>query len=477
MASLFPGNQKSASGKGCGGLLLRRAFLMLRRALLSMAAIGLYLVAVQPANALPAFARQTGQSCVACHAGGQFPELTPYGRYFKLTGYSIGKRTIPFSVMAVGDMSAVKDNDDGQGGQVAEKNGQPIFDYGSVFVAGKIVDNVGLFAQFTYANYAYQNDTGSYQSHFGSDNFDLRYADHLDTASSDLIWGLTLNNNPSVQDPWNTAPAWAYPYVGPNTKLNPVAGLPYQTQLEGAQASQVGGLGAYLYWNRNLYAEVAGYVTAQNALSFLSLGNHPGDPYTPLNYTNGVSPYVRLAYTNAWDAHNIQAGFFSYYSQMYSLDPITNLPMYDLGTTNYRDTGVDFQYQYLLDPHTITAQVRYIHENIVDNTQQMLDGPSSLNTIMAKVSYVYQAKYGASMAVRAVTGSQDSRYLNAGSANSLPDTTMLIPEIFWMPVQNIRVGLQYNYFTKYMGASQNYDGNGRNAASNNTAFLYVWLAY
>ena len=96
---------------------------------------------------------------------------------------------------------------------------------------------------------------------------------------------------------------------------------------------------------------------------------------------------------------------------------------------------------------------------------------------MAKVSYVYQAKYGASMAVRAVTGSQDSRYLNAGSANSLPDTTMLIPEIFWMPVQNIRVGLQYNYFTKYMGASQNYDGNGRNAASNNTAFLYVWLAY
>jgi len=36
-------------------------------------------------HALPIFARQTGQSCVACHAGGQFPELTPYGRWFKLS--------------------------------------------------------------------------------------------------------------------------------------------------------------------------------------------------------------------------------------------------------------------------------------------------------------------------------------------------------------------------------------------------------
>ena len=50
-------------------------------------------------RALPVFARQTGQNCVACHAGGQFPELTPYGRLFKLTGYTIGQRTIPAAVM------------------------------------------------------------------------------------------------------------------------------------------------------------------------------------------------------------------------------------------------------------------------------------------------------------------------------------------------------------------------------------------
>jgi hypothetical protein len=36
------------------------------------------------AAAVPAFARQTGQNCVACHVS--FPELTLYGRYFELMG-------------------------------------------------------------------------------------------------------------------------------------------------------------------------------------------------------------------------------------------------------------------------------------------------------------------------------------------------------------------------------------------------------
>ncbi len=44
------------------------------------------------ANAIPIFARQTQQNCVACHVGGQYPELTPYGRYFKMTGFNQGAK-------------------------------------------------------------------------------------------------------------------------------------------------------------------------------------------------------------------------------------------------------------------------------------------------------------------------------------------------------------------------------------------------
>jgi hypothetical protein len=50
------------------------------------------------AQALPSFARQTGQPCGTCHT--DFPFLTPFGRRFKLLGYTTGGgayKTTPFS--------------------------------------------------------------------------------------------------------------------------------------------------------------------------------------------------------------------------------------------------------------------------------------------------------------------------------------------------------------------------------------------
>ena len=38
----------------------------------------LFLALISPAGAVPSYARQTGQECIACHVS--FPELTPYGR-------------------------------------------------------------------------------------------------------------------------------------------------------------------------------------------------------------------------------------------------------------------------------------------------------------------------------------------------------------------------------------------------------------
>src|SRR5215475_1039957 len=63
-------------------------------------AIGILLaLTAEPASALPSFARQTGQPCGTCHT--DFPALTPYGRRFKLLGYTTGGgqfRTTPFPV-------------------------------------------------------------------------------------------------------------------------------------------------------------------------------------------------------------------------------------------------------------------------------------------------------------------------------------------------------------------------------------------
>ena len=93
------------------------------------------------ASALPVFARQTGQNCVACHAGGQFPELTPYGRMFKLTGYTIGTRTVPLSVMAVGTYAKLASTTDAANGTPHEtyaKDGSALlFSSGSLFIAAR----------------------------------------------------------------------------------------------------------------------------------------------------------------------------------------------------------------------------------------------------------------------------------------------------------------------------------------------------
>ena len=54
---------------------------------------------------IPAFSRQTGLACSACHY--QFPQLTPFGRQFKLNGYVFGdnKPLFPLALMVQGGYS------------------------------------------------------------------------------------------------------------------------------------------------------------------------------------------------------------------------------------------------------------------------------------------------------------------------------------------------------------------------------------
>ncbi len=47
---------------------------------------------------------------------------------------------------------------------------------------------------------------------------------------------------------------------------------------------------------------------------------------------------------------------------------------------------------------------------------------------------------------------------------------------FW-PWLNLKVGLQYIYYTQFDGGTTNYDGNGHNASDNNTIYAFVWLAF
>ena len=60
----------------------------MRAFLISMGAFApLLLCSMQQASATPAFSRQTGQSCAACHFQ-RYPLLNAYGRSFKANGYT-----------------------------------------------------------------------------------------------------------------------------------------------------------------------------------------------------------------------------------------------------------------------------------------------------------------------------------------------------------------------------------------------------
>ena len=66
----------------------------------------------------------------------------------------------------------------------------------SFFFAGEISPSLGSFVQITM-----EEGTG-----FSLDNTDIRYANR----EGDVTYGITLNNNPTVQDLWNSTPAWVF---------------------------------------------------------------------------------------------------------------------------------------------------------------------------------------------------------------------------------------------------------------------------
>jgi hypothetical protein len=394
--------------------------------LTSMVMVLMLLFIAVKAHALPSFARQTGQNCVACHAGGQFPELTPYGRLFKLTGYTLGERVLPLAGMAVLTSNKVKVNDPAATGHA--QDGKPIFNTASLFIAGKISDKTGGFVQITYNNYT--GDNGGDSGHTGSDNLDLRYADRLINDQQDLIYGLTLHNNPGVQDVWNSTPAWGYGVVPGSTS----AGDGLKPMLDGGLAQQVAGIGAYAYWNKTVYAELTGYRTGDGIFSFMTQGN--GGQVN----IKGTNPYARLALTHEWGPHNVMVGLTHLDVHQY-----TDSTSHSGPTDHYRDNGIDFQYQYLLDPYTVTATVSRIHENIDYGA--------------GSPSFTYQAKYGATLSYFNLTNTQGK------------ESKGWTPELFWTPVQYVRLGMQYTNFIVDSAATN------PKASDNNTLFFYVWGTY
>lgn len=98
-----------------------------------------------------------------------------------------------------------------------------------------------------------------------------------------------------------------------------------------------------------------------------------------------------------------------------------------------------------------------------------------LSTTRAKVSYYYDQKYGASLGTFSTSGTADAtKYV---TFNASPNSRGEVAEIDYLPLNNIKLALQYTMYDKFDGASKNYDGSGRNASDNNNLYFLAWFMF
>jgi hypothetical protein len=417
------------------------------------------------AYSVPRFSRQTGLSCNVCHSNP--PELKPFGREFKLHGYvltdaelndSIEKkdlwltRAIPLSAMIQIADTVTQAKQPGAQNNTAEFPQQL-----SLFIAGKFAPHFGGLAQITYSHAS---------DHFSMDNTDLRYAGQGHLGGKNLDYGVTLNNNPTVEDLWNSTPAWGFPWISNDSAPSPIA----SPVIAGALAQDVAGLGAYSLWNHHLYTDISFYRSDHAGASTPVTGS--GQTYN----ISAAAPYWRAAWQQQWGANSLEFGTYGIY--------LNSFPGAVSGLEDrYVDPSLDFQYERSFGKRLLDLHGTYTHESSALNATYAAGGASdkSNHLDLAKLDSTYHwgSKYSATGALFSIDGNRDPLlYASApltGSANGSPDSGGYSAQFGYWPMQNLDLTVNYTGYLKFNGARINYDGANRNASDNNSIYIALWL--
>jgi hypothetical protein len=448
-------------------------------ALAGAGAFGLALVSASPAEAVPSFARQTGQPCANCHTA--FPELTPFGRRFKLSGYTLeggDYKGPPLALMVMPGFTHTGSAQDSPPGPGLRTNDNVAVQQITGLVAGKIYGDLGAFIQIS---------ADPVNKVVWFDGSDIRYVKNFKLFGKDAYFGIDVNNTPTVQDVWNTVDSWAFPELSSGFS----AFGPPGTQID-ALAQSVGGVGAYLWWNDMLYIEENNYFGFSRG-TLEAFGMQPGP--TP-NQQQGVNPYWRVALEPHWGDHYLEIGTYGMYSQQVPSS------QFGAGTDKYLDIAGDMQYQYDGDKYSVTVKAVDIYESQRLDASAVWSGTNRsnwLNTFKLNASYVWDHTYSLTGGYFSVSGSPDAiLYGDAGcggncgfSLKNSPNSSGLIFDAAYLPFSkgapgpdknfNVRLGIQYIKYLELGGATGTFTdavvGGTRNVAGNDTLFLYAWAAF
>jgi hypothetical protein len=403
-------------------------------------------------KALPSFARQTGMSCTACHYS--FPELTPFGRQFKLNGYTMTMMNtieskqdsdkvtrlkllsnLPLSAMVQTSFTQIaKDIKGTQNNTVAFP--QQL----SMFYAGQITPHIGTFIQMTYDGKT-----------FGMDNAEIRYARQIRIGAKSLLYGLTLNNNPTVQDVWNTTPAWGFPYASSAAAVSPAK----STIIENL-GQQVAGLGAYALFNNLIYTELTLYRSSPQGAA------NPADSSSIMTI-KGVAPYWRVALQHTWNNNYAELGTFGISSKNYTSGISGNMD-------NFTDVGFDLQYT-----HTLTFGSVTMHSSFIKEKENRTGNKCNFNSFKIDANLYLNNGFGGALAYFNSSGTEDADVV--GSVTGKPNSSGLIYQLEYLPWYNTKFSIQYVAYSKFDGSSGDFNGLGRTAANNNTLYLLAWINF
>ena len=417
-------------------------------------------------KAVPSFARQTGLPCSGCHYTP--PELNPAGRRFKLLGYvdradetkvvkaDPGKKRAPLDLLSSLPLSAWLETS-----FTSTKSTIPGTQNGSIelpqdislFLSGAWTTHVGSFMQVTYDT---QDD------HFSMDNTDIRYANKTTIGGKELVFGLNLNNNPTVEDLWNSTLAWGYPFVADDFAPTPTA-----APIVASLGQDVAGFGGYGMWNNHLYADATFYRSAHIGAA------QPTDGVDFGYNIRGLAPYWRVAWQQLTGKTQYEFGAYGMHMRS-SPGAITGLE------DSYTDWAIDTQIdRTLFRTDVLSLRGSYIRENsnLVASTAlgAASAGSHHLNTLLANAEYHFGNRASGAFGWFDTSGTVDPLLFTqaavSGSASGDPRGSGYIANFSYWPWQNMQLSAQYTGYTRFNGGSTNYDATGRNANGNNTLYL------
>jgi hypothetical protein len=449
-------------------------------ALIFVALGAVVLFSARDSHAVPSFARQMGVSCNACHT--MYPELTPYGRHFKIMGYTMSKSAKPYEfpppITAVVDVSFTRTDKSQPKGSVentwanvlntTQNNFFYIPQEVGLYYAGRIYSKLGALIQGNYDGVG---------NAFALDMTDIRFGDMK--FGNKLMYGATIDNFPTLGDPWNSVPAWGFPSETSDVAPAPAAG----TVIDGALAQQVGGLNLFVYLYRTLYLQAGAYRTTKSGITNI-LG--AGTPTTTV--VSDAAPYWRIALQRQWGKHSAEIGTYGLWTKIFPAG-------FSHGATDrFTDVALDGQYQYISKKHIFSVQTTWIYEIQRWNASFALGATgresNHLNTFRINGNYYHKSRLGTiggTVSYFLTTGNKDAVLYAPdpvdGSRTGSPESDGVILELDYLPLGgrfrslSPKLIAQYIIYNRFNGSRSNYDGFDRDASDNNTFFLLVQMMF